>query len=443
MADVVYGEKAKKLLKSRNMDTNYFSNNIVKTYRPNVDRLDEEFHNARSLAWSLADQISTYTEPSSESSDERPEVQEPEYVRPEVPSSDPEERRKEIEAEMAHLQRQLESLNSTDLLTRDLVDVSKLRESLAKVEADKVRLREELTEARENDPELVCFNFDYIFLEVRSLNAMSQLDVNVPEPFFAKEPSVILKWLESIYSWSTPARDECQMKKRALTGAFTGIPFYSMKYLGLLLLVLVLELFSGLATLGLLLYGARGLSYATFRHPINCPPSYIWANIRESRWWHKEEELSPGHYYHEDKSVVWRFMNPFTVVLVMLIALGLFIESGVVYWFAYGLTCVVSAALASLLLDRLGKAYSNWHKAKYQAGNTVVERRRKREMEAQEEAARKQAELDKIRRDLEPVVCGIAPKITRYEELPQNRRTLTLRYLNLKSKHCKPFVAKE
>ena len=281
----------------------------------------------------------------------------------------------------------------------------------------------ELDAAYESDDEQCIVRYD--FSSLKRIDDEAQLGVIVQSEMFAKQPPRLMSWLGNLYGWSRAPRDQCELRRRALITLAT-LPV-SASFL--LLVVTGVELFNVLAAAVLLLCGKRNLSLEPVVRPWNHDPRDIWRDQKPSVWWTKKVVEGDGYVRYVARHPVTQVVNPPTVVFSTLIGwmFYLFVGSvlpiiiGFAWTFVLGLLMVIFGSLAAGPISRLNER------------REIAFRKMREEMQRQ---AR-----EELRKELEQLACSNASREVSLSALPRDRRTVVLRFQNVKAKVCRPFAS--
>ncbi len=265
----------------------------------------------------------------------------------------------------------------------------------------------------------------YSFTSMQRLPEEGVLEVEVPKEMFAKAPPEILQRFVGILRERKP-HDQCHFRRRLLL----SFPLVPLALVVLMALMVVAEIVSLLGVAVLLIAGKRGINYDPVRRPHEHPPWEVWEHIgRHTSVWYTKKDDSSTFF------LLW-FINPATLSVLGITAgvLALFGVLDEVTAFTVGQIgpiALVIAALATaglalrwLVLELFGARIEQWKE------------RREQEREVAEQNAQ-----EAYLRGLELLACGEIPQPTSYRDLPREHRTVRLRYLNVKSKICKPFAS--
>jgi hypothetical protein len=232
------------------------------------------------------------------------------------------------------------------------------------------------------------------------------LDVMVPEGVFAKPPA---KWEKTWISWLNTSKsiDQCEWRKKRLF-AFSVQPI-------IFLLAFLLRFGMYFAAF---MAGMNGIKHLSFLNPLGT--QFYWAT---------RDLFDGGHWLtkriNDDtpKTLIKSLLfNIFVLVFTTPLSLALL----VLMWkfhFIFGILKTLSFVLACLLFI-IGGAI-----AITAVINTIKNRKEKRPAWY----------LEQENADL--LVCSPDKKITSINDLPSNKKTIWLRFQDLKSKVCRPYSA--
>lgn len=277
----------------------------------------------------------------------------------------------------------------------------------------------------------LAFGFKYNCAGYASITAA--LDVEVPEECFPKEPP---EWEKAWVNWMYcgEAFDQCEYRQRRLMAYSIQPPIFAVRYL-----------FGALATLALMLVGMRGIACGFLLHPLRRDVADIWYRLRGSIFLPRAKD--------DIKDFLWKLLlvplTPLFWVTAGLIFVGLgslpqcdilhryaaterfWIGSGaflaVYYW---GLLCIS----CSVILYLLGMSFIGW------LGK--LENRTKADTGSRDQPATRRPTEPKpailSEKDAANLASG-APRPLSLRELPPERRTVRLRFQELKAKVCRPY----
>lgn len=275
------------------------------------------------------------------------------------------------------------------------------------------------------------------------------LDVVVAEEFFAKEPPAWLSWWVNLWfgamEVSRPT-NQCSFRRRAIL-AFTiqPVPVFIWALLKSLTRLVVAAV--------LVLCGMRGISFKPVIRPFKLCLDNVWLDMGSSVF------LKDKH--GKRRSLLLFFVVPiipvslfailsifnlffhFGLWLTVVGVVGLVVSAVVLVLLAYflfyvaglvgrGLRTILGALLPSLSIEELKRRQQAERK---RAEEKAAERTR-REKEKQERAQR---EFAAFYEGLQDVACVGVPLKPKLELLPERRRTVYLRFKDLKAKVCKLY----
>lgn len=250
-----------------------------------------------------------------------------------------------------------------------------------------------------------------------SLGGNEERVVNVPREMFAPDPP---KWLDAyihFFPWfERKPEDQCGWRRRAVVALISAPVF---------LLVQVLRTAFLVAVIGALwLMGRSPVRYNLLWHPLRGATAILG-------------DLGPSRWYRHRGFWGWalRIVNPATVFVVGLIGSVLAVF-GVLSAVLEVVPYVVVGALIAFVGDLAGSTLADRHGKPGAKSKALVERFGL--WWAEQEVRRRQKQTAKVVSTIESMVCNGArtPSIS---ALPKDRRTVQLRYQNLKAKVCRPF----
>jgi hypothetical protein len=233
---------------------------------------------------------------------------------------------------------------------------------------------------------------------------------------FAKEPPA---WLQSWVSFfdDSEAKDQCHFRRRAILALTLGpLGFF-----------LTMGVIRPLWVLTLLLFGRRDVNYKPLVHPFSADTEDIAITLGPSRWWKKESGRS--------RSVFFRFINPPTLVGALAIS-WLFWKMGEVPFLA-----MLILLMGFLLFGGLGTlailGLKRWYRSLEDAALRMEFGRHQREEREKlsEGERRRRAEFF----ELETLACN-GLREARLAALPREKRTVYLRFQELKARVCRPYA---
>lgn len=250
-------------------------------------------------------------------------------------------------------------------------------------------------------------------LALCSIDDTASIEVNVAEEFFASPPSKFEKFWVNFWFERT-AGNQCQFRRRRMLA-------YSIQPFVVLLYMLGKTIVRGVIALSMLLCGFRGVNLHPLIHP--------WAMDNNDIWWHMGRSVFTATKDGKSRKfivVVCEISNAIedhgsdimtTVVLIGLAAIA------IKFGFRYPLTVAVIATIVGVVLL---------------TGRLVTMKARK--LEALPENERKQILLERENARYQGIACN-GPMVASLSALPEERRTIYLRYKDIKAKLCKQFGA--
>ncbi len=317
-------------------------------------------------------------------------------------------------------------------LDEDMQDYDKERAVLtAKID----QVCSEAREMRASEPLIV--NLRGGFDSIERIGDEFQFDVMVPEEMFAKEPPRWMKWLGTHYShWNSAARDQCDLRRRALFTLFT-LPFYwcgkAVAAVAIVATALVyavgFEIAALASVLGLLIAGKRDIGFGVLLDPLDGDLREIWDPAQPSFWWNKKVPIEfSDRYRYELRHPVLTVLNPLVVLSIVAIGIALYVLLSaslfqLIMIVVVSLFIVTALIIGILASDRIAQAKESHTKR--------IER---------EEEERKERQKLALRKDLEQLACTSASRMVSVSALPRERQTVALRFQAFKSQVCKPFA---
>ncbi len=242
----------------------------------------------------------------------------------------------------------------------------------------------------------------------------TSIDIVVGKEFFAKEPREWEnKWVNIFFS--TKPADQCAYRRRRIL-AYTLQPI--LVFLILIPIVTIIKLFGGIF---FLLCGYRGIDFKPILHPLRDTPNDVWY-YRESSIFVKDKDGNQRPFYYIlFAPIVWIGLFVFSFLTNMFLPYGiLFLPYGIPMQFVvFSLSFIVVV----LLLNKLQ--------------SITIEMIKLHELRAEEERRKRlQEERERLFGD---IICDYSLGVG-VKSLPKHRRTVYLRFIDLKSKVCRPFA---
>lgn len=304
-------------------------------------------------------------------------------------------------------------------------------DEISALNAQREGVRTEIRNLRDTEPEQchMRHNFD----DIHSIDSTAELGVTVPEELFAGKPPRWMNWLGHLYDgwWSRKApRDQCDLRRRALITLATLLPVTLFQLIALVCIEAVDLAFAGL----LLFVGARNINFASLRHPFQYSPKDMQRDLKPSVWWHKKvvTKNDDGRVIkveYKERNAVTIVINPPVVVFFTAVGFGCYLLWGSLTFLYLGVAAAfiiaVIGCIVAVLFEGPVASFVEKHTEK-----------RARDREEQERLDR-----ESLRKELEQLACSSASREVSLSALPKERRTVYLRYQNLKSKVCRPFAS--
>lgn len=299
-----------------------------------------------------------------------------------------------------------------------------------------------------------------------SLDETASIEVNVAEEFFASPPSKFEKFWVNFW-FERMAGNQCQFRRRRML-AYTIQPFVVLPYL------LCKTIVRSIIGLFLLLCGMRGVNL----HPIIHP----WAMDNNDIWWHVGRSVFTATKDGKARQLIVAMFAPSIHVCIVVGAYVVtYFQSSQKFWQVAGISefCVAVifgilylVAAVSLVYDtisnavrgiapkviavvvllglasiaiRLGLRYplitiviASLVGIIWLASRLMTTEVRK--LESLPEDERKHVLLERENARYQSIACN-GPMVASLSALPEERRTIYLRYRDLKAKLCKQFAA--
>jgi hypothetical protein len=334
-----------------------------------------------------------------------------------------------VQPQAARLEREIDELREQYYAAESGSD----EEAALKAQIDQLQaeLRElEVSEAKQTT---IRRHFD----SMHRLEHEAQLGVIVPKAMFAKEPPKWMRWLANVYQWERAPRDQCVMRRRALFTAAT-LPVVALIATVIFTCITVVAGLINLAIISLgLVLGLRNMNYKPLRHSYwpfeyGQRPQDILRRSGPSVWFTKKGGVSKlsGDQLYTQRSLFFKAFNPFVILLFT----GLAALYGVAFGFPDGSTVwqvFRDGMIASIVFGILLMAGAK-------LGDGPISRWSEQRAKEREEEAKRAREA--LNRELELLACSGASREVKLSALPRSRRTVTLRFYDLKSKVCRPFA---
>src|SRR3989339_276166 len=281
---------------------------------------------------------------------------------------------------------------------------------------------------------------------------LDAITVNVSADFFAPEPAEWEKKWVNLW-FETKPKDQCQFRKRRIL-AYTIQPFLVLLY------IIWLTLFRALSALFLVVIRTRTkVNFAPIIHPFKNDNEDVWhesLNAGRNIYLRKKDNTE-----REDYTIAGVLFHPITVIVLSAILLMIDLAGTKIFlgWWSYlvgSLVVGVSIIVVVLIIFGLGDVVKwlagnikSWRK-KTSKDRRLEKARRQKAKYAQEAKAKKLAEeakeraiqtnLDRLNKEFALISCDSGPLVPKLAALPKEKRTIHLRFLDLKARVCKPFA---
>jgi hypothetical protein len=252
---------------------------------------------------------------------------------------------------------------------------------------------------------------------------MTSISVFVPDNHFAKKPP---RWLWKFGNWwfEDEAIHQCQFRKRLMT---TTLPKLIITPIWLVLTVLLRLIIAAVAAI----FGLRRIEWKAVVSPFSTYFQDVGRDCEMSGWVNR---------------MTWPFL-PVVVIasaaagfVVMRLLKSVEVMPGANFWL-FGAAVFFGVLFINFLINRLIiPAVDRWVYKSIR--ETAEERKARRKREAEDMKRRKRREfLEAIQNDIEEhLLCESALITTDVSELPKGKRTIWLKFMDTKSKVCKPFA---
>ncbi len=276
----------------------------------------------------------------------------------------------------------------------------------------------------------------------------TELEVVVPKELFAKEPPAWEKWWVNKF-FETKPRDQCQYRRRRMIA-------YTIQPPIVFLVVIFVSICRILAAGALLFLGKRKVDLRPIIHPFLYHNSDVWQHTTASVF--LRDAKGKRHHW-----LVTFFSPPvFLAFLATLVVVKLIFPSlPLMQWWHYLISSLVAmvgiVAIVYALFTVFFIPYSLFRltfpvkikKSWVEEWGEWIERQINRQMEkryaeedAKKEEKRRLAEEEKsrLRAELEQLLVCNGEFVPKLSALPRKKRTVYLRFQDLKVKVCKPFA---
>jgi len=297
-----------------------------------------------------------------------------------------------------------------------------------------------LTSHRRNSYEMNVLTYEkdrlenprHIALNTDGIDGGGVIEIKVAEGFFAKEPPKWLsKWVNLPFRWKPV--DQCDFRKRCILA-------FSLQPIIIAIWLIVKELIAISIGLFLLLCGIKGVNFSPARKPFIYDLDEVWDNLGGSIFFNKKYPFLAAftpifvltifiaplliiNYYTDFDANTPKTMlfSTMTVVLLFLII--------TVFWgIFWGLVISINK-----IIDYVCKREAKSRKRRKSRWEIMEERERAEKLQ-------KKLALQIEYENLSSIVCTGRRLEPSLASLPKRKRTIHLRFLDLKAKVCKPFA---
>lgn len=272
--------------------------------------------------------------------------------------------------------------------------------------------------------DLSTFNEHFLARRLRpgfSEAITATLAVQVPEECFAKEPP---EWEKAWVNWLHRGDpfDQCEYRNRRIWA-------YSLQ---LFILFPLRYVIGALAVLVLMLFGTRKVGYGFLGHPLRYD--------LEDTWYYREASIFSPRRRHEGDEwrilliplmpIIWiaagmgGMLGAFTAVVDISLWHGFLMGIGVLWVVCYGVILMGAVVIAVLWLIRASL-------------KLVFPGSDGRKTAAQPTSEPKPPVFSDL--EMNDLVCSMVLRPLSLRELPKERRTVRLRFYDLKARVCRPF----
>ena len=281
---------------------------------------------------------------------------------------------------------------------------------------------------------------------------LDAITVNVSADFFAPEPAEWEKKWVNLW-FETEPKDQCRFRKRRILA-------YTIQPPLVLLCVIWLVFFRTLSVLFFVVIRTRTkVNFAPIIHPFKNDNEDVWhesLNAGRNIYLRKKDNTE-----REDYTIAGVLFHPITIIVLSAILLIIDLAGTEIFlgWWSYllgALVVGVSVIVLVLIISVLGEVVKwlagnikSWRKKTSVSKQKSKLSRRQKKLARQAEANRLaeaakqlalQAELEKLKKEFALISCNGGPLVPKLAALPKEKRTIHLRFLDLKARVCKPFA---
>ena len=309
---------------------------------------------------------------------------------------------------------ELEGKDESSLLRQ----IGEFEKALADLQPTAERIQAEIDERKQKPSYVmtVCRN-----LHTPRSECVGELDVMIPATMFGKSWR-ITKWLAGLQQWPNPARDNCQLRKRAIGSIPLAILQLTVKpVLAIGLLFGVLFHLAVLIPMWLLRFDR--IPWNTLKAPYDHDPFAAWRRRGSSMWYFRRIDESDGSTRKVTKykpRSVWAIVfNPVTLTPFVAIGVACYLLWGNIGVYPVATVLALTIVLAffgGTLFDLIDSLSTSWGER------------------------RKNTWLKKYSEDLSAIGCDVVPRSDPKGQivLPHKRRLVYVIH-STKARVCKPF----
>lgn len=284
------------------------------------------------------------------------------------------------------------------------------------------------------------------------LDGTASIAVIVPGEFFSKEPSRIERWWVNLFFEHRPI-DQCHFRRRRMLA-------YSVQPFAVLAWAIVITIARFIGALVLSIAGMRGTDWSPVIHPFRYPTGDIKKQVKKGNsvfWRNKGGTKHPWY--------VLILTPPVYVITVTLLILGgllaqfFSLASMMPWWYyavagvilplaiitvaavIYAILTLVWAVLTALIFKPITNWFASnsdaWEQMKQKRRQLARERKKRKQRAAEEKLLIERAAIHKELEEFLACNGELQPSIN---ALPIAKRTVYLRFLDLKAQICKPYA---
>lgn len=290
----------------------------------------------------------------------------------------------------------------------------------------------------------------------RRLKESEELTVTVPKKLFAPEPSDFEKWWVNLWH-EVKQVDECDFRKRRISAYSAQPPLMLVWIMGITAVRFI-------AALVLSIAGMRGTDWSPVIHPFRHKTKRVWSYTTNGDSVFRKRDDGTKHPWY-----IRILTPPVYIITVALLIFGGFlgqvfsIASMMSLWYYAALGVVLPIAIITvaavayivsklawaLLTALIFKPTDNWLERNYEGWGSKLEKRKRERERLANERERKRDELkaelqrqaeEQLRVEREELLSCNGELQPSINALPPSKRTVHLRFLDLKAQICKPYA---